>query len=335
MTGVINTDANGVIQTDANGVIQTVSSATAQFDVAIASTNSPVAPGDELGVTATVDNTGGAQGTQTITLDINNSVGQVDSTSVTLSGGGSTTQALSWVVPSGQTEQDYTATVASADDSASQTVTVGSAIPDSQDLYARWDVTEEGFNDGDAISTLSDQTGNGRPLSAIGSPTAKSNGFADMVARLDGSDDGFEWSLSSSLPQPYSLFFALKQNASSSFSELWRTRPTNNYLADTGESWALYLGGSSAASTSVSQDENPHIFENFAKSTDEVFIDGSQALSADVGGVSLQDTFYIGTDPSNSRHLALEFVEVLLYTGDKTPIRSDVFSYLNSRYGVV
>jgi len=93
--------------------------------VAIASTTSPVAPGDELGVTATVDNTGGAQGTQTITLDINNGVGQVDSASVTLSAGGSTTQTLSWVVPSGQTEQDYTATVASADDTASQTVTVG------------------------------------------------------------------------------------------------------------------------------------------------------------------------------------------------------------------
>jgi len=126
MTGVIKTDANGVVQTDTNGVIQTVTSATAQFDVAIASTTSPVAPGDELGVTADVSNSGGAQGTQTITLNINNGVGQVDSASVTLSAGGSTTQALSWVVPSGQTEQDYTATVASADDTASQTVTISS-----------------------------------------------------------------------------------------------------------------------------------------------------------------------------------------------------------------
>jgi len=130
MTGVIKTDANGVIQTDANGVIQTVVSATPQFDVTITSTTSPVSPGDELGVTADVTNTGGAQGTQTITLNINNSVGQVDSTSVTLSAGGSTTQPLSWAVPSGQTEQDYTATVASADDTASQTVTV-SSVPSS------------------------------------------------------------------------------------------------------------------------------------------------------------------------------------------------------------
>jgi len=128
MTGVIKTDANGVVQTDANGVVQTVSSATPQFEVAITGTTSPVAPGDELGVTADVTNTGGAQGTQTITLDINNGAGQVDSTSVTLSAGGSTTQTLSWSVPSGQTEQDYQATVASDDDSATQTVTVGSGV---------------------------------------------------------------------------------------------------------------------------------------------------------------------------------------------------------------
>jgi len=100
----------------------------AAFDVSITGTNGPVAPGNTLDVTADVSNSGGESATQTVTLDINNSVGQVDSTSVTLSGGGSTTQTLSWAVPSGQTKQDYTATVSSDDDSVSQTVTVESAI---------------------------------------------------------------------------------------------------------------------------------------------------------------------------------------------------------------
>jgi len=157
MTGVIKTDANGVIQTDASGVIQTVVGATPQFDVAIASTTSPVGPGDELGVTAEVTNTGGAQGTQTITLDINNGVGQVDSTSVTLSAGGSTTQPLSWAVPSGQTEQDYQATVSSADDSASQTVTVGSAVPAS--LVSHWTFDDADTNSGTAVDVVGSNDG--------------------------------------------------------------------------------------------------------------------------------------------------------------------------------
>ena len=128
MTGVVKTDANGVVQTDANGVIQAVSSGPAQFDVTIASTNSPVAQNGTLDVTADVDNSGGAQETQTITLDINNGVGQVDSAVVTLSAGTSPTQTLSWSVPGDQTPQDYKATVARDEDPASETVTVQEAL---------------------------------------------------------------------------------------------------------------------------------------------------------------------------------------------------------------
>jgi len=102
-----------------------------QFNVTITGVSPDlVKPGNTLDVTADVSNAGTDQDTQTVTLDIDNSVGQVDSTSVTLSGGGSTTQTLSWAVPSGQTEQDYQATVSSADDSASQTVTVSAYITD-------------------------------------------------------------------------------------------------------------------------------------------------------------------------------------------------------------
>jgi hypothetical protein len=107
----------------ANGAI---TDGTPFFDATITNITSPVKPGNTLDVTVDVTNNGTDSDTQTVTLSIDNGVGQVDSTSVTLSGGGSTTQTLSWSVPSGQTEQDYTATVASADDTASQTVTVNS-----------------------------------------------------------------------------------------------------------------------------------------------------------------------------------------------------------------
>lgn len=123
-------DVAGAEWVDLSGTKHTVDSwekvINSQFDVTITGTNGPVAPGNTLDVTADITNNGTDQDTQTVTLDIDNSVGQVDSTSVTLSGGGSSTQTLSWSVPSGQTEQDYTATASSADDTASQTVTVSS-----------------------------------------------------------------------------------------------------------------------------------------------------------------------------------------------------------------
>jgi len=122
-------DVAGAEWVDLSGTRHTVDSwekvINSQFNVTITGTNGPVQPGNTLDVTVDITNNGTGQDTQTVTLDINNSVGQVDSTSVTLAGGGSTTQTLSWSVPSGQTKQDYTATVASADDTASQTVAVG------------------------------------------------------------------------------------------------------------------------------------------------------------------------------------------------------------------
>jgi len=121
-----------------------------QFDGTVTGTTSPVAPGNTLDVTVDVTNNGTDSDTQTVTLDIDNGVGQVDSQSVSLSGGGSTTKTLSWSVPSGQTEQDYQATVSSADDSASQTVTVGLGIQ----VVDNFEDSPTGpYSSGDSIST--------------------------------------------------------------------------------------------------------------------------------------------------------------------------------------
>jgi hypothetical protein len=121
----------------------------AAFGVAITGTNSPVAPGNTLDVTVDIVNNDSDSDTQTITLDIDNSVGQVDSASVTLSGGGSTTKTLSWSVPSNQSEQDYTATVASNTDSDSTTVTVDPAVVDNFE-----DSPDGPYGTGDTLSTF-------------------------------------------------------------------------------------------------------------------------------------------------------------------------------------
>jgi len=147
-------DVAGAEWVDLSGTKHTVDSwekvINSQFDVSITGVSpDPVAPGNTLDVTVDVTNNGTDQDTQTVTLDIDNSVGQVDSTSVTLSGGGSVTKTLSWAVPSGQTEQDYQATVSSADDTASQTVTVAAPI-----------VTDHEGTSGDIANSVYDYTNN-------------------------------------------------------------------------------------------------------------------------------------------------------------------------------
>jgi len=143
----------------------------------------------QLDVTADVTNSGTDQDTQTLTLDINNGVGQVDSTSVTLAGGGSTTQTLSWAVPSGQTEQDYTATVASADDSASQTVTVSSVPPS---LVSHWTFDDPDTNSGTAVDVVgsNDGTINGATTGVSG---ANETYATNEAYSFDGSGDGVDF----------------------------------------------------------------------------------------------------------------------------------------------
>ena len=105
------------------------------FDVAITGTNSPISEGETLTVDATVENTGDESGTQTITLDVPG-LGQ-DSTTETLSGGTSTTVSLSVGTSSGDAGE-YTATVASEDDTDSTDVRV--------DAPANFAVTIDGTN---------------------------------------------------------------------------------------------------------------------------------------------------------------------------------------------
>ncbi len=112
-----------------------IEAAPAGFQVSIQSTNAPVLVGETLSVDATVENTGGTEGTQTIALDVG--VLGSDSTSVTLPAGSSTTVTLSVGTRSGDAGE-YTAAVSSDNDTASTTVTVLSE--------ANFDVTVQSTN---------------------------------------------------------------------------------------------------------------------------------------------------------------------------------------------
>jgi hypothetical protein len=96
----------------------------ANVAVTVGSTNSPVTEGDTLTVDATIENTGDVAGTQTVTLSVDGT--ERDSRSVSLGAGSSTTITLSWATVDGDAGE-YTAMVASDNDSATDSVSVVSA----------------------------------------------------------------------------------------------------------------------------------------------------------------------------------------------------------------
>ncbi|XGI84730.1 GLUG motif-containing protein (plasmid) [Halorutilales archaeon Cl-col2-1] len=104
------------------------------FSVSIESTNAPVSPGETLSVTATVTNEGNITTTRTVTLaDIDGL--QVDSQSVTLDGGNSTTVTLEWGTESSDAGSGDM-TVASESDTDTAAVSFESALTDSPGIQS-------------------------------------------------------------------------------------------------------------------------------------------------------------------------------------------------------
>lgn len=99
----------------------TAQTSTPDFQITNNATNAPVEEGQTLSVAATINNTGGETGTQTVNLSFNGTVR--DSTSVTLDPDEETTVGLSWQTQEGD-KGTYEAEVATENDSATRLVEV-------------------------------------------------------------------------------------------------------------------------------------------------------------------------------------------------------------------
>ena len=96
----------------------------ANLTVTNVESNTPVLEGETLRVNATITNTGTATDTQTVQLDVDGGVGaDLDNETVSLDPGNATTIALNWT-PGQGAAGDYTATVATNDDSNQMAVRV-------------------------------------------------------------------------------------------------------------------------------------------------------------------------------------------------------------------
>lgn len=120
---------------------------TAQFDVTLDATNSPVVEGDALTVNATIENTGDAGGTQTIDLLIGDSV--EDSRTLTLDQNGSQQVSLQWQTDPGDAGT-YQTSVASEDAFDGTNVIVEEPEPPSFDVTI--DSTNSPISEGERLN---------------------------------------------------------------------------------------------------------------------------------------------------------------------------------------
>jgi len=129
-----------------------------EFTVSIVGTNSPVEPGDTLTVEAEITNTGSSEATQTVTLDVG-ALGSAEAT-VSLASGASTTETFSVSTGDGDAGE-YTATVASDDDTASTAVTVGGGGGEAAEFDVTIDSTNAPVQEGETLSIEVTITNNG------------------------------------------------------------------------------------------------------------------------------------------------------------------------------
>ncbi|WP_246998909.1 CARDB domain-containing protein [Halosolutus gelatinilyticus] len=140
--------------------------APAHFAIGIDGANSPVVVGQPLEVTATVQNAGDENATQTIALDLNGT--EVDNRSVTLRGGNATTITLGYV-PGDADAGSHTATVSSADESASVSI----------------EVTDDSGDDGD---DKDDGSGGGTPRPPVNDDDDDDGGDDGNASDGDGDE---------------------------------------------------------------------------------------------------------------------------------------------------
>jgi len=299
-----------------SGGLRNLSSiAPANFDVAISATNSPIQKGDTLVVDFSADNTGGASDTQEIRLEID-SVEEDSQAGVFLASGETTTGSLEWITDSNQTEKDYTATILSEDDTATQTVTVGSTLPNSPTAQYQYDAQLlDGFTGGETVSSWTDQRVSSVTINGQGTyrPSAI-NGYA--AVDHDGVDDGFD-SNETTLGLPVALIAVVDTSSlPSSEEDIIAPAGDNSDRLKLGASngaWFAFGGGSVVQG---STDSSIQLVSCLSTGNDEVFLreEGTRTASV-INSNSTEgvEAVSVGYEAANNRRSwtgSIGFVEL-------------------------
>jgi hypothetical protein len=212
-----------------------------------------------------------------------------------------------------------------------------SAIPDSGLLH-RYDATELSLNDGDSVSTWTDQQADD-DLTAGAAPTYKTgviNGNA--VVRFDGVDDYLDVAFADE-SQPFHVFLALQWTFVDGGNRYVFDGETNRaYFSardnNSADEWRISTA-SGATVAGGSLDTNFHIHGLlFNGGSSSVRNDGSEVATGDAGGNAL-DGITAGATRSQTSHAEADVGEILVYGEEKSGTGlDDVESYLADKWGV-
>lgn len=146
----------------------------ASFSGSITDTNAPVEGGEPLNVTATIENTGDREGSQTVVLLIDDT--ERDAATVTLKPNESATVRFEWKTGTDDAG-NYTATVASMNDTATVPVTVEPAESCIDEAVAG----EDGFIALAEIQQALDWWANGEPVLGTGGETLSLSKIQELI----------------------------------------------------------------------------------------------------------------------------------------------------------
>ena len=271
----------GLKESGLRGSLRSTSSVLpAFFDVTITNTNSPVQEGDILAVDYSADNTGDAQDTQDIRLEID-SVEEDRDSDITLLGAQSTTGTLEWDTTD-EDETTYTATVLSDDDTDSVTVEIEAAIPDSVE-------TQYEYEDDSDTTVAIDSIGSND--ADINGPTYDPDAARGSFALLHDGDDDFTVSqstinlASAGTNEEVGLGGFLKSDGSGDDSAgaiNWATaNGTTLRIQENSGTWQAGIftdgsGGQVDSGVSISTSEFQHVWVNADDTEVWILVDGAE-----------------------------------------------------------
>ena len=214
---------------------------------------------------------------------------------------------------------------------------VFSAIPDSEDLHARYDATKLSLSDGDPVSTWADETGNGYDLTAGIQPTYVANGINSNAAiEFNGTDDYLD-TMFSALSQPNTVFAVFEfqsvdDNANEAMIDSADTNNRHAHVANNFGRWAMFGGEVLDTGTA---DTDAHIWSALWDTTSSVLrLDGGATeATGDAGSQSLNG-LRVGSAPGGQEWANVRLGEILIYPEDKSGIQTDVEGYLSDKWGI-
>ena len=199
------------------------------------------------------------------------------------------------------------------------------AIPDSEDLHARYDAREIDAGDGASISSWSDLTDNGHDLTTLDAdPTFRESGIESNPS-VDFDNANFDVSFPS-ISQPFSVFFVIEQHTTTSDdTDLFTDRSNDDIFLHTEDDDDYALGSPNRDVTGGNPDTNPHILSGIFNSPNSILrLDGNQLDSGDSGNEVLAKI-----EINLRRNTAFDMLELLVYEGDKNDEAESIEEYLD------